>query len=305
MYNLLSEKWIPVHTGLGIQNYSIYDALTYDAFRIVGNPMETLGIYRFLAAYASNRPADENRFFLDDPEFPIMQSAVTSGSVKSISYLTPDIPTGSNSIHFRHNTLDADKFFCAACIARALCALPAFCTVGGQGLRPSINGGPPVYFMPFDAHSVKRTVEMNFVDPEYSYLPWMHSSSERMEFENVSIAHGLTFQPRSVCINWLDRVAECTRCGEVAGLVARQMTYTPGDRYVGDSWVDPHALYNKKTGKPIRAFGVRADWKEFVEKTWAREDVNRPAVQHDSYLVVGAVTDKARFDDVFEVVFRP
>ena len=291
---------------------SICDVCNQSNVRIVGNHMEAFGIYRLLIAVRSDGvDLDSVKDRFDASSF--MQTSDNDGAHKPISYLTPDIPTGTNSIHFRHNCMDENKFFCWGCIARALCSLPAFCTVGGAGLSPSVNGGPPLYWLPL-GKNIEETMKLNCkIASQGEFVPWRRDRRVYHQFEIVSFGHGLTFLPRRIHVFWLRKTAQCTRCGQTADLGAREMIFAPGDRRIGDSWRDPHVLYGKKE-IPIRAFGHRTDgyrindkaidWAQFVANAWHRDDITiRPI--GEQFQVFGAVTDKAKFEDVFSLDFAP
>lgn len=292
-YNLLLDRWIPtLHTNGTIYNRSIEEVINDSTCKsIVGNPTETFGVYRLLIALESiglNYDLSTETF---------MQDVDPKGTVKPISYLTPDIPTGTNSLHFRHNCSDDNKYFCWQCIMRAICASPAFCTVGGQGLSPSINGAPPMYWLPV-GENIRETIAINRISP-------IRSEWEKFgytQIQSVATFDAFMFRPRRIHVFWLNRNAQCTRCGQFASLGAQEMIFAPGDKYVGEDWTDPHVLYNKK-GNPVRAYGERTDWNQFVADTWKRDDIARPMLAWNRFSVFGAVTDKAKWVDAFQVNF--
>ena len=64
--------------------------------------------------------------------------------LKPVSYLRAEVPTVTNVTHFRHVS-DATQAYCSACVALGLVTLAPFAQSGGSGIKPSINGNPPVY----------------------------------------------------------------------------------------------------------------------------------------------------------------
>lgn len=300
-YNILTEKWIQVLGSEGITFASplgINDTHT----RIVGPPMEVFSAYRFLIGLQlSGFPDNPN---ICDSQAPYLQAPAPQEKKvvkKTIGYLTPDTPVGSNSMHFRHSR-DDRKFLCPACITRALVCLPAFCTVGGQGLSPSFNGNPPVYFLPL-GRNIKETVALTA--NKFGRETIEHTESYG-EVKTLSFPQALAFRPRRVHIFWQDVSRSCSRCGDVS-FGASEMIFTPGDKYVGNSYRDPHVMYGGKKVNPLRA---RTDWEQFTDwdsftpELWNRKDAQKP-MPADRYLVVGCVTSKAKFEDVFMMEFTP
>jgi CRISPR type I-E-associated protein CasA/Cse1 len=169
IYNLLEESWIPVLYNNGDSRcVSIRDALA-DAGRIrqiaASNPMDRVAILRFLLALLywckGNPPDDKDSISsfpsdwfkkLDDNKdcFNLLgdgkrfyQHPASGTEAKlSANYLMQEVPTGTNSWHFRHST-DMKDGLCAACCAMGLLRLPVFATSGGRGKPPGVNQKPP------------------------------------------------------------------------------------------------------------------------------------------------------------------
>ena len=76
------------------------------------------------------------------PELPKRKS-----ETKTVAYLFPEEPAATNINHFSHR-YDDDYQYAPASAAAGLVTIPAFATSGGAGIRPSINGVPPLYVLP-------------------------------------------------------------------------------------------------------------------------------------------------------------
>lgn len=234
------------------------------------------------------------RFDLFSPEAPFLQSADlplrpskgdNEPKAKTVAYLTPDIPAGSEVIHFRHGSDDAWAF-CPVCIGGCLSALPAFATVGGRGLKPSINGVPPIYVLP-EGHNLFESLAYSLVLPDYhpsassqrQDLVWwerdpiIHSGQEVSE---VGYLHSLTFPARRVRLHPERLDAPCSRCGAHGSWGVRTMVFEMGECRPPNApaWFDPFVAYVlPNEGKsdfssppplPIRPKPHHALWREYV-----------------------------------------
>jgi CRISPR type I-E-associated protein CasA/Cse1 len=186
-YNLLEEKWIPVLWKKGISDrVGIIEALT-QAGRIrqiaASNPMDRVAILRFLLAllyWCKDPPDDKDSvssfssdwfkklgdnkdcFNLLGDGKRFYQCNAKSGKQGKLSanYLMQEVPTGTNSWHFRHST-DKRDGLCPACCAAGLLRLPLFATSGGRGKPPGVNQKPPVYVVPVGS-SLAETLRLSW-----------------------------------------------------------------------------------------------------------------------------------------------
>jgi len=285
------------------------------AFIYEPSPLVVVGVHRLLTAIlqetiAPRRPPDleklwqagqflaevvrefggqyAGRFDLFSPDAPFMQSADLPlqpdkrDKAKSVVYLTPEMPAGTGVTHYRHGTQDV-HFFCPACVAGGLVAMPAFATSGGAGIKPSINGVPPIYVLP-GGRSLFESLFSSLLLPEYQ--PEVASPEQdaawwarqpiverRHEVRKVGYRHSLTFPARRVRLHPEQAHTPCTRCGQAAEWGVRTMVFQMGESRPKDApfWFDPFAAYRLPSGKskkalptPIRPVAGRATWREFA-----------------------------------------
>jgi hypothetical protein len=292
-YNLLDEKWIPVLWKDGrCDRVGIIEALT-QAHRIrqiaASNPMDRVAILRFLLALlywcqgsppdgqdtASFFPADWFKKLGDNRDcFNLLGDGkrfyqhIASGTEAKLSadYLVQEVPTGTNSWHFRHST-DMKDGLCADCCAMGLLRLPVFATSGGRGKPPGINQKPPVYVIPVGA-SLAETLRLSWRKLSGADLGtpvWERPDATLPKQGTVPLLMGLTWLPRRV---WLDNPQEpqaiCVSCGRKELLIRRCVfagvgsTKTDGDGK-GRVWADPHTISDgEDIVKPSSAL-ARAD----------------------------------------------
>ncbi len=293
-YNLLDEAWIPVlfkngkNTRVGIR-----DALAQAAqIRQIAatNPMDRLAILRFLLAllyWCMGNPPDDKDSISGD-SFPsdwfkkldenkgcfnllgdgkrLYQSTGKSGKDPKLSanYLTHEVPTGTNSWHFRHST-DYRDGLCVACCATGLLRLPLFATSGGRGKPPGVNQKPPVYVIPLGA-SLAETLRLSWRKVSVYDLgtpTWESLDLSLPQRGNVPLLLGLTWLPRRV---WLDDPVEpaatCISCGRKEPLIRQCVfagigsTKTEADAK-GRVWCDPHTISDgEDVIKPSDALGA-------------------------------------------------
>ena len=291
-YNLLEEKWIPVLWKDGHSDrVGIIEALT-EAGRVrqiaASNPMDRLAILRFLLALLywckgnppdgqdsiSSFPADwfkrldEHRgcFNLLGDVKRFYQCNSKSGKEGKLSadYLMQEVPTGTNSWHFRHST-DKNDGLCAACCAMGLLRLPLFATSGGRGKPPGVNQKPPVYVVPVGV-SLAETLDFswrNVPDVDLGTPAWEEPDLSLPTHGDVPLLVGLTLLPRRV---WLDNPQEpeanCISCGRKE-LLIRQCVFAgigstkTNEDGQGRVWSDPHTISDSKgVLKPSNALGA-------------------------------------------------
>lgn len=318
-FNLWTEPWITLERpDGGIEREGIEQTLLRAhefAFIYEPSPLIVVGIHRLLTAIlqdaldprrdqhlldlwkAGQFPAQAVREFggqyaecfdLFSPDAPFLQSADLPlqpdkrDKIKSVAYLTPEMPAGTGVTHYRHGTQEA-HFFCPSCAAGGLVAMPAFATSGGAGIKPSINGVPPIYVLP-GGRSLFESLFSSLLLPEYQ--PEVASPEQnaawwarqpiverRHEVHKVGYLHSLTFPARRVRLHPAQAHAPCTRCGHVAEWGARTMVFQMGESRPKDApfWFDPFAAYRLPSGKskkalptPIRPVAGRATWREFA-----------------------------------------
>jgi hypothetical protein len=288
-YNLLEEKWIPVLWKDGHSSrVGVNEALTQSGgIRQIAasNPMDRLAILRFLLALLywckGNPRADQNSLSsfppdwfkkLDDikdcfnllGEGKRFYQCKAEGEKLSANYLMQEVPTGTNSWHFRHSTDNSDGL-CPACCALGLLRLPLFATSGGRGKPPGVNQKPPVYVVPVGV-SLAETLILSWrkvSDPDLGTPAWEEPDINLPKCGNVPLLLGLTSLPRRV---WLDNPQEpeanCIGCGRKELLVRRCVFAGVGSAKTdadgqGRVWYDPHTISDREDVlKPSNALGA-------------------------------------------------
>jgi CRISPR system Cascade subunit CasA len=315
-FDLLHDDWIDVETKTGTVERTGVVALLGAAHDLRAlrdpSPLYVAGLQRFLAAVVHDAlgvrslgdvvavlragrfaaaPVQEwaarwgDRFDLFSPDRPFYQSgdiplAPDKGmTVKPVGYLAPEIPCATAINHFRH-VYDAGQGMCPPCAAKGLVALPAFATSGGAGIRPSINGVPPIYVLPA-GQTLFETLALSLVAdlfrPKLAVEPdvplWQRKEStvarsgERLE---VGYLDSLTFPARRVRLFPEAGPGACTRCGAEVEVIVRQMVFDMGESRPRDAapWQDPFVAYRAPKGDkppvPVRPVEGRAAWREFA-----------------------------------------
>ena len=317
-FNLWTDPWITLERPDGARDCLGIDQALLRAHEYAAiyepSPLIVVGVHRLLtavlqAALAPQGPADlqdlwasgrfpleplaefrrrfAQRFDLFSAEAPFMQSAdlprdaPTRGQAKTVAYLTPELPAATEIAHYRHGRGDAHAY-CPPCAAGGLVAQPAFATSGGAGIRPSINGVPPIYLLPGGLtlfHSLAASVLLPEYQPEvaspHTDQPWWQRAAlvaRSQELTEVGYLHSLTFAPRRVRLHPERLETACTRCGRPTQRAVRTMVYEMGESRPKDSafWFDPFAAYRLPTSKgravpaPVRPIPGKATWREFA-----------------------------------------
>jgi hypothetical protein len=291
-YNLLEEDWIPVLRKDGTPTrVGIKEALA-QAGEIrqiaASNPMDRVAILRFLLALLywcrGNPPDDKDsissfpaQWFnkLDDNRdcFNLLgegkrfyQCKTQSGKEEKLTanYLMQEVPSGTNSWHFRHST-DKRDGLCPACCAAGLLRLPLFATSGGRGKPPGVNQKPPIYVIPRGV-SLLETLHLSYrkvPDTELGTPFWANPNQALPKHGKVPLLLGLTWVPRRV---WLDAPQEpeanCMGCGRREFLIRQCVFAGVGSTKTeegggGRAWNDPHAVVvGDELLKPRNALGA-------------------------------------------------
>lgn len=330
-FSLWNDPWIGVLTADGdIRVVGIAECLLQaHEFRSLqeNSPLVMVGIHRLLAAVAqaivSPRRVDgvralldagrfepegihkfglqyRDRFDLFSPEEPFLQTADVplkpgkAETQKSVAYLTAEIPAGTEVDHWRHG-LGSEQRFCPRCVAGGLVAIPAFATSGGAGIKPSINGVPPLYVLP-TGRTLFETLAFSVVAPEFQ--PAVRGNEDRPAWEGPSIVPGgeevndvgylesLTFPARRVRLFPRNGAGVCSRCGQPAALFVSTMLFEMGLSRPKNApaWFDPFVAYRLRGDKPpvpIRPQAGKATWREYSTLLLTEIDdaaFKRPAV---------------------------
>jgi CRISPR system Cascade subunit CasA len=223
------------------------------------------------------------RFDLFSPDAPFMQSAdlpVQPGRkarTKTVTYLMHQLPAGSAVAHYHHGKAE-EQVFCPICAVRGLLTISPFATAGGAGIKPSINGVPPIYVIP-GGESLFESLAASLILPEYQ--PEAASQEEdrvwwkrepvverKTIVHDVGYLHSLTFPARRVRLHPEPLSGVCTRCGRGHAWGVRTMIYKMGESRPKKAmdWRDPFAAYviGKKGLVPIRSQEGKALWREFA-----------------------------------------
>lgn len=358
-FDLLAESWIPVLDRAGApQEVGLIECLSraHELREVAdASPLVTYGVYRFLAAVLQTylRLPDEDawvdvwehdRFdagFLDkvlsectgrlrlfDPDHPFYQSGDVplpapgarrpSGDPKTVGYLFPEASTGTNIVHFSHPG-DGDHALCPACCARGLVALSPFATSGGAGIKPSLNGVPPIYVLP-GSRSLFEALLLNYVLPRFQpslAAPddpgprWARDGivATRSEQSQVGFVESLTWAPRRVRL-FPSAGGRCSRCRHTVPVLVRQMLFAQGVSRPKSlpAWYDPWVAYRRKrdTGAggqaervAIRPQAGKDVWRDFSALFLAEEGrqtggqtptATRPAILQQIDTLLGRYT---------------
>lgn len=252
-----------------------------------------------------------HRFDLFSADAPFIQSAdlpIAPGKKDKVSYvsrLTFDTPSGTYVSHYKHGN-EEDVSFCPSCVAKHLLTVPAFATSGGPGIKPSINGVPPVYLLP-GGNSLYASLVASLVSPAFQPAVrsrtidnawWEHNVSVGFadEVSAVGYCHSLTFPARRMRVHPQEKSGFCSRCGCHSTLQVTTIVYEMGETRPEKSevWFDPFVAYIDAGGKRTQATPIRpnyrkrgwAIWREFAglflldtkPKDSKQEKTIRPAI---------------------------
>ncbi len=221
---------------------------------------------------------------------------------KSVAYLLAEVPTATNRAHFHHVT-DDDHRLCPGCCARGLITLPSFATSGGAGIRPSINGVPPVYLLPV-GDTLFHSLALSLAGAEYQpkvadgqQTAWNGPTTikRNAELRLVSYLESLTFPSRRVRLYPLHDSGPCTHCGQPSTIRVAEMLFEMGHSRPKDAplWKDPFVAYRKAKAKdndpptPLRPNQGKALWRDYGSLFLADAELQPSLVQQ----MVGLVSE--------------
>jgi CRISPR system Cascade subunit CasA len=220
-----------------------------------------------------------NQPFLQSADLPLAPDR--SSKTKTVGYLLPEWPSGTGVIHYRHLT-EGDHVVCPACATRGLVTIPCFATSGGAGIKPSINGVPPIYVIPSGRtlfESLAASLVLPAHQPSAAALQrdtpwWQHPPivGHGDEVIEVGYLHSLTFPARRVRLHPRPAPAACMRCGAFSDWTVRTMVFEMGESRPKDAalWMDPFAAYRLPDGKsakaptPVRPNEGKVLWREYA-----------------------------------------
>ncbi|MEN9935123.1 MAG: hypothetical protein RLZZ387_1702 [Chloroflexota bacterium] len=234
------------------------------------------------------------------------------GDPKAVSALFNEVPGATNRTHFHHVT-DEGHQVCPACCARGLLTIAAFASSGGPGIRPSINGVPPIYVLPV-GRSLFEGLTLSLVAADY--LPaaadrgradiagWNGSEAvaRGRQVSAVGYIESLTFPARRMRLYPKAAAGRCTQCDAATSVAVSEMLFEMGhwlNEGVG-VWDDPFAAFREPGGKnkvegrvPVRPQEGKALWREYGGLLLAeREEQLRPRVVRQ----LGMLVDRDVFD---------
>ncbi|HEX6291266.1 MAG TPA: type I-E CRISPR-associated protein Cse1/CasA [Herpetosiphonaceae bacterium] len=235
---------------------------------------------------------------------------------KTIAYLLEEVPAGTNRTHFRHVT-DDDHHLCPACCARSLITIPAFAKSGGAGIKPSINGVPPVYLLPVGDtlfHSLTLSlVAKNYrpavVDETRQTAAWDGATTVPRSGELTAVGYleSLTFPARRVRLFPAFDAGPCTQCGQVSPIRVKEMLYEMGWSRPKQAplWKDPFVAYRKpakakadEAPTPLRPGQGKALWRDYSSLFLADADLQPGLVRQMTGLIeqgIVAPNQRVRF----------
>lgn len=234
------------------------------------------------------------RFDLFHPETPFLQTGDVPldgwqkpakgqkndwGDPQPIARLFAEVPVATERTHFYHVT-DDDHAYCPACCARGLVTVPAFASSGGAGIRPSINGVPPIYVFPA-GDTLFETLALSLVSPDYQPRTadparkheaiWTTNPpivAKDREVSAVGYLESLTFPARRMRLYPHISKTVCTNCGRDTNVYVRDLLYEKGhwlSKAVG-VWDDPFVAFRQKKDEiqAIRPEEGKALWREYT-----------------------------------------
>lgn len=340
-FNLWTEPWITVERlAGGVEQLGIAAVLRdAHAYRAIydPSPLVVVGIQRLLTAILQDAldPQTEDdlhalwrgdrlpverinqfgeryadRFDLFSPDKPFLQSAdlpltpLRGSKIKSAAVLFAEFPSGTEVTHYYHGVQD-EHVFSPASAAAGLVTISAFAMPGGSGIKPSINGVPPIYVLPggrslLDSLRAALLIPLFWPPPAnrrrddvwWRRVPLVERSKEVSE---VGYLHSLTFPARRVRLHPVHVDAPCTRSGVHTQWGVRTLVFDMGESRPKDApwWLDPFVAYRWPEAKkpahrqkpqssvkqdqptPIRPQRGLATWREFAGLFMQRDETRR------------------------------
>ncbi len=313
-FNLWTDPWITAERRDGSRTDLSLEQTLIQAPNLLAlydpNPLVVVGIHRLLTAIVQDIMAPQStadlrmiwrvggfpeakirafgeqyaqRFDLFSEDAPFLQSAdlplfpEKRENKWEIAILFYELPTSTFVAHYQHG-LSSDHIFCPTCAARGLLTLPAFASSGGAGIKPSINGVPPIYVLP-GGNTLFERLWASLILPEYQpkaasttvdAVWWRHDPVVEYKaiVHEVSYLHSLTFPARRVRLHPTPMTEPCTRCGAKSAWGVRTMIYQMGESRPDEAmpWLDPFAAYREhgEAPTPIRPQKGKALWREFA-----------------------------------------
>ena len=232
--------------------------------------------------------AYEDRFDLFSEEAPFLQTAdlnrqpAKGDKAKPVGYLLQEQTVGTAVTHYNH-AYDDSQIFCSHCAAKGLLVIPPFASSGGAGIKPSINGVPPIYVLP-GGDTLFQSLVASLTTSQSNFQPGSHKDdlvwwqrplpvviTEKEEVRRVGYLHSLTFPARRVRLHPTPMSTACTRCGQQTTWGVQTMVYAMGQSRPKKApfWRDPFAAYRipKKADDaplPVRPVEGRSLWREFA-----------------------------------------
>jgi len=318
-FNLWTEPWIRVIRRDGSDDEIGIGACLTDAHELAAlsdpSPLVVCGTHRLLtailqaihqpqdigeiAALLRNAKFDRNRlqafeknhagrFDLFDPQAPFLQTGDvplhSNHNPQPVARLFAEIPVATERVHFTHVTDDRHRI-CPACCARGLVTVPAFASSGGSGMRPSINGVPPIYVLPA-GDTLFETLTLSLVSSDY--LPpgadpkradqaiWNSDPpvvGKNREVSAVGYLESLTFPARRMRLYPQAGSVFCTNCGRQTDMFVATMLFEMGHWLSKQTgvWEDPFVAFRKPSKqsknadlKPIRPEEGKAIWRKYA-----------------------------------------
>jgi CRISPR system Cascade subunit CasA len=211
---------------------------------------------------------------------------------KSISTLFVEIPTDTARALFHH--VSAQHYQCCpACAVRGILTIPSFASSGGAGIRPSINGVPPIYVLPSGSNLFMlltlSLVAQNYLppmaNPERSHAAIWNAETaigKNRQVSGVSYLESLVFPARRMRLYPTRVAGDCSLCGSATAIVVRELLFEMGHWLSEGSgiWEDPFAAYRLPRGakpgenevRPIRPEEGKALWREYSGLFLAQTD---------------------------------
>ena len=309
-FNVYTDPWIPT-VGRERHAYGIRDTLRHAGeIRMLdtASPLERFAIVRLLLAFIHWRSpfANEDEWMrawekrqlpasaLEDPPRELVErfdlidrdvrffqdTTMATKKPLSVNNLFADLSAGTNINHLDH-TYDDRTAICPACATKALVTLPVFCTQGGAGKSPSLNGAPPVYCI-VEGGDLAETLLLNLpvhgllddwpADANADCPTWMGQNANS---DPIGFLEGLTWQPRKVHLRPLpSKENTCSLCGADSDALIAEAVFVAGRAYSeteGRTWRDPHVMLSgEEETKPIRALNPLAYYEASV-RLWRKE----------------------------------